>query len=85
MCWVAADRGAQLARERNDERADAWQKAADEMRADVLEHGVDEAGRFRQHYNNDELDASLLLIPIMGFLPPTTRECAPPCSPSPTT
>jgi len=70
MCWVAADRGAQLARERNDERADAWQKAADEMRADVLEHGVDEAGRFRQHYNNDELDASLLLIPIMGFLPP---------------
>jgi len=70
MCWVAADRGAQLARERNDERADAWQKAADEMRADVLEHGVDEAGRFSQHYNNDELDASLLLIPIMGFLPP---------------
>ena len=40
------------------------------MKADILEKGVDERGRFRQHYANDELDASLLLIPILGFLPP---------------
>jgi GH15 family glucan-1,4-alpha-glucosidase len=40
------------------------------MKADILDRGVDDRGRFRQHYGNDELDASLLLIPIMGFLPP---------------
>ncbi|MGA7420085.1 MAG: glycoside hydrolase family 15 protein [Acidimicrobiales bacterium] len=71
LCWVAADRGADLARVRgDDERAARWQKSADEMKADILDKGVDDRGRFRQHYGNDELDASLLLIPIMGFLPP---------------
>jgi len=71
LCWVAAARGASLARERGDAaRAERWQEAADAMKAGVLEHGVDERGRFRQHYANDDLDASLLLIPIMGFLPP---------------
>jgi alpha,alpha-trehalase len=71
LCWVAADRGAHLARARDDtDRAAKWQAAADSMKADILDRGVDERGRFRQHYGNDELDASLLLIPIMGFLPP---------------
>jgi GH15 family glucan-1,4-alpha-glucosidase len=60
-----------LARDRDDhDRADQWQKAADELKAEILDKGVDEHGRFRQHYANDELDASLLLIPIMEFLPP---------------
>src|SRR6202020_19246 len=40
------------------------------MKRYVLAKGGDERGRFRQHYANDELDASLLLIPILGFLPP---------------
>jgi len=71
LCWVAAERGADLARQRDaDERAQRWQQAADAMKADILDKGVDERGRFRQHYGNDELDASLLLIPILGFLPP---------------
>jgi GH15 family glucan-1,4-alpha-glucosidase len=71
MCWVAAARGADLARERGDnERAAQWRKAADELKAEILDKGVDEQGRFRQAYENDDLDASLLLIPIMGFLPP---------------
>ena len=71
MCWVAAERGADLAQERGDsERATRWQKAADAMKAEILDKGVDERGRFRQAYENDELDASLLLLPIMGFLPP---------------
>jgi alpha,alpha-trehalase len=70
LCWVAADRGAHLARDREDaEKAQRWQEAADKMKADILDRGVDERGRFRQHYGNDELDASLLLIPILGFLP----------------
>lgn len=71
LCWVAADRGAALARQRGDvERATRWQEEAQAMKVDILARGVDERGRFRQHYQNDELDASLLLIPILGFLPP---------------
>ena len=71
LCWVAMDRGSNLARARQDhERAEQWRKAADELKAEILDKGVDERGRFRQHYANDELDASLLLIPIMEFLPP---------------
>ena len=48
----------------------AWRKAADELKAEILDQGVDSRGRFRQAYGNEELDASLLLIPILGFLPP---------------
>jgi GH15 family glucan-1,4-alpha-glucosidase len=71
LCWVAMDRGSDLAAARQDhERADRWRQAADALKAEILEKGVDDRGRFRQHYANDELDASLLLLPILGFLPP---------------
>jgi GH15 family glucan-1,4-alpha-glucosidase len=71
MCWVAAQRGADLARERGaDERAQHWQAGADEIKAEILDKGVSSRGVFRQHYQTDDLDASLLLLPIMGFLPP---------------
>jgi GH15 family glucan-1,4-alpha-glucosidase len=71
MCWVAADRGAHLARDRGDKASsDRWQAAADAIRAEVLEKGIDERGAFVQHYGATDLDASNLLIPIMGFLPP---------------
>jgi GH15 family glucan-1,4-alpha-glucosidase len=71
LCWVAMDRGADMAQARMDlDRASQWRKAADELKTEILEKGVDERGRFRQHYANAELDASLLLIPILGFLPP---------------
>jgi GH15 family glucan-1,4-alpha-glucosidase len=71
LCWVAMDRGSDLAKaRRDDERAKRWRSAADDLKAEILDKGVDEKGRFRQHYGNAELDASLLLIPILGFLPP---------------
>ncbi|WP_433246932.1 glycoside hydrolase family 15 protein [Streptosporangium sp. CA-135522] len=71
MCWVAADRGARLARLRRDfDLAARWQAAADEIHADVCAHGVTERGIFRQHYDTDALDGSLLLIPLVHFLPP---------------
>jgi GH15 family glucan-1,4-alpha-glucosidase len=71
MCWVAADRGARLARLREDaERADRWQNAADEIKADILANGVDDRGVFTQHYDTRALDASLLLLPLVRFLPP---------------
>jgi len=71
MCWVAADRGARLARLReDDEKAQRWQEAADEIHADVCAHGLDERGVFTQHYGSDALDASLLLMPLVRFLAP---------------
>ena len=71
MCWVAADRGARLAELRQEEgRRTRWQAAADEMRADILEHGVDDRGVFTQVYGRPALDASLLLVPLFRFLPP---------------
>ena len=77
LCWVAMDRGADMARVRQDhERAEKWRKAADELKAEILDQGVDAKGRFRQAYGNEELDASLLLIPIMEFLPPGRRAGA---------
>jgi GH15 family glucan-1,4-alpha-glucosidase len=70
MCWVAVDRGVKLARIRDEfERADNWEKAAEEIKADVLAHGVDERGVFVQHYATTALDASALLILLVGFLP----------------
>jgi alpha,alpha-trehalase len=70
MCWVAADRGARLARIRNDERmATRWQEAAAEIHADICANGVDERGVFVQHYDTDALDASLLMMALVRFLP----------------
>jgi GH15 family glucan-1,4-alpha-glucosidase len=69
MCWVAADRGAALAELRGrPELAAEWRAAADEIALDVLDRGVSPRGTFREHYESDELDASLLVIPLVGFL-----------------
>jgi GH15 family glucan-1,4-alpha-glucosidase len=71
MCWVAADRGARLAALRGDkERADLWWSAALEIHADVCDNALSDKGYFAQSYGSDELDASLLLLPRLGFLPP---------------
>jgi alpha,alpha-trehalase len=71
MCWVAAARGADLAEERGDgKRAQRWRAGADKIKADVLDKDVSSRGVFRQHDKTDDLDASLLLLAIMGFLPP---------------
>jgi GH15 family glucan-1,4-alpha-glucosidase len=71
MCWVAADRGARLAEIREDlEYAARWQSAADEIHADICENALDDRGVFCQHYDTDALDASVLLMPLVRFLPP---------------
>jgi alpha,alpha-trehalase len=70
MCWVALDRAAKLAEIRGDPAMhDKWRAIADEIKGDILEHGVRD-GVMRQHYETDALDASTLLAPIFGFLPP---------------
>jgi len=70
MIWVAVDRGVRMARSLGfDDVAAEWQTTADEFHAEILERGVRD-GIFRQHYDTDALDASLLLIPLLRFLPP---------------
>ncbi len=78
MCWVAMDRGARLSERRGeDEHARHCQEVADEIKAEILERGVDSRGVFRQHYDTDALDASNLLISLVRFLPPSDeRVCA---------
>ena len=70
MCWVAMDRGAKLAELREDwDRAARWRACADEIHADICEHALDERGVFTQHYDTEALDASVLLMPLVRFLP----------------
>jgi len=70
MCWTALDRAAKLADMRGDRDLKAeWAATADEIRTDILDHGVSERGVLRQHYDSDALDASNLLAAIFGFLP----------------
>ena len=70
MCWVAMDRASKLAEIRGDrELQAAWRETAEEIRADILEHGMTTGGVLRQHYETDALDASTLLAAIFGFLP----------------
>ena len=70
MCWVACDRGARLAEVLDKpELATRWAAEAELIKADVLEHGVDERGVLTMRYGSDALDASLLLAPLMRFLP----------------
>ncbi len=70
MGWVALDRAAKLADIRGDADLNAtWRATADEIKADILEHGLRSDGVLRQHYETDALDASTLLAPIFGFLP----------------
>jgi alpha,alpha-trehalase len=70
MCWVALDRASRLADIRgNGDLVAEWRATADEIKADILEHGVDERGVLRQHYDTDALDASTLLAAVFGFLP----------------
>jgi GH15 family glucan-1,4-alpha-glucosidase len=67
--WVAADRGARLAREvGREDIAERWEAKADEFKEEILEQGCRD-GIFRQHYETDALDASLLLMPLYRFLP----------------
>ncbi len=70
MGWVALDRAAKVAEIRGDpEKAATWRATAEEIRADILEHGVSDRGVLRQHYETDALDASVLLAAIFEFLP----------------
>jgi GH15 family glucan-1,4-alpha-glucosidase len=70
MCWVAADRGARLCAMRQEEDLeDRWRETAMEIQQDVLDNALDDRNVFCAHYDTTELDASVLLIPLVRFLP----------------
>jgi GH15 family glucan-1,4-alpha-glucosidase len=72
MAWVAFDRAIKMLDERgHQDLIESWQRMRDEIHQDVCRHGFDpELGSFVQAYGSKALDASLLLLPLVGFLPP---------------
>ena len=72
MAWVAVDRAIKIATNYGfDGPVDRWKALRDEIHADVCLHGFNaERNAFTQYYGGTELDASLLMIPLVGFLPP---------------
>jgi len=76
MAWVAVDRTVKLIESGDvDGPLDRWRDLRDEIHRDVCEKGYDaERNTFTQSYGSKELDASLLLIPQMGFLPPDDKR-----------
>jgi GH15 family glucan-1,4-alpha-glucosidase len=73
MSWTTLRRALEFAdRTGEDGNFRQWRAATTEIHAEVMERGwSDELQSFRQHYDADSVDASALLIPLMGFLPPT--------------
>ncbi|MFC9184741.1 glycoside hydrolase family 15 protein [Streptomyces globisporus] len=76
MAWVAVDRTIKLVESGDVEGPlERWYELRDEIHRDVCERGYDkERNTFTQSYGSKELDASLLLIPQMGFLPPDDKR-----------
>jgi len=73
MCWVAVDRGLAMsdALRPDEEKTAAWSTARDAIRDAILTQGwSDGAGAFTQSFGSDDLDASALLLAVVGFLPP---------------
>ncbi|MFF3912846.1 glycoside hydrolase family 15 protein [Streptomyces sp. NPDC001852] len=73
MVWVAADRAVKTLEEYKDLKGDleGWRSLRDEVHQEVCKKGYDpERNTFTQYYGSRELDAALLLIPRVGFLPP---------------
>ncbi len=70
MAWVAFDRAVRAMEQHGFEGPlEKWRAVRDEIRADVLEHGYDaERGTFVQHYGTTHVDASLLMLPVVGFI-----------------
>jgi GH15 family glucan-1,4-alpha-glucosidase len=71
MCWVAVDRGIKIAEKLGyDENLKRWRQVAGDIRDEILTKGWNERkGAFTQHYDTPALDASNLLMPLLGFLP----------------
>lgn len=71
MAWLAFDRAAENpSRAYSDAQRAHWRELADRVKAQILDQGVHADGYFVQSYGSQRLDAALLLIPMVGLLPP---------------
>ncbi len=71
MCWVALDPASALAERLGaSDRVEAWTQTQNQIHDAILIKGwSDQANAFTQYFGSDELDASNLMIPLVGFLP----------------
>jgi GH15 family glucan-1,4-alpha-glucosidase len=71
MCWVALDRGIKIAERYGFVgETELWEETKNKIKEDILKNGFNpNLNSFVQHYNTEALDASLLMIPLIGFLP----------------
>ncbi len=71
MCWVALERAMRMAQRRGRPAdLDRWRAARDEMHAELLDQGWnDELGAFTRTFGGDDVDASILLAPLVKFVP----------------
>jgi len=76
MCWVALDRAVKMADILGAAaKVGDWQASAEQIRGEILRRGFSDAtGAFTQSFGDDSLDASNLMIPLVGFLPPDDRR-----------
>ena len=76
MAWVAADRAVKAVEQADLEGpVDRWRALRDEIRRDIMSKGFDEKrNTFTQYYGSKELDAALLMMPLVGFLPATDQR-----------
>jgi GH15 family glucan-1,4-alpha-glucosidase len=76
MAWVAADRAVKAVEEFHlDGPVERWGQLRDDIRDDILQKGYDpDRKTFTQFYGSEELDAALLMIPLVGFLPATDER-----------
>jgi GH15 family glucan-1,4-alpha-glucosidase len=76
MAWVAADRAVKAVETFHlAGPAKRWKTLREKIRRDILDHGYDEKRRtFTQFYGSSELDAALLMVPLVGFLPATDER-----------
>jgi GH15 family glucan-1,4-alpha-glucosidase len=76
MAWVAADRAVKAVEDFDlHGPVDRWRRLRDDIRTDILTKGYDEQRRtFTQFYGSRELDAALLMVPMVGFLPATDER-----------
>jgi GH15 family glucan-1,4-alpha-glucosidase len=75
MAWVAFDRAVKVVEEFGYDGADSWRASRDRIHAEVCAEGYDpDRGAFVQAFGSQLLDASLLMIPLVGFLPATDER-----------
>jgi GH15 family glucan-1,4-alpha-glucosidase len=75
MAWLALDRALRIAERRrvSARRCSHWRTQRDAIRSDVVAHGFNAArGAYTRSYGSDELDAALLVLPLLGIEPPTS-------------